>query len=222
MQGISERVKCNPAILADVKPRGVVQNELNEAAALLLTRCKSGDAEAWNALIKKQEKPVYQFAFRLCRNRDDAADITGQALVHLYQSLHTLRCDAYFSSWMYRIVRNAYLDICVRPASRRNFSLDADFTGDGRDENARELEDPCPTPEAVYVENETSRILSRALRHLPAYQREVMRMYHTEGKSYEQIADATGLSIGTIKSRLFRARKMLRERLLPMREVLTT
>jgi RNA polymerase sigma-70 factor (ECF subfamily) len=114
------------------------------------------------------------------------------------------------------------LDICVRPASRRNFSLDADFYGADGDEHVRELADPCPTPEAVCVENEISRILSLAVRHLPGYQREVMRMYHTEGKSYEQIAETTGLSIGTIKSRLFRARKMLRERLMPMREVLPT
>ncbi len=65
-------------------------------------------------------------------------------------------------------------------------------------------------------------MLSRAVKHLPAYQRQVLRMYHAEGKSYEQIAEATGLSIGTVKSRLNRARNMLRERLMPMRDTLVS
>jgi RNA polymerase sigma-70 factor (ECF subfamily) len=191
-----------------------------DEAALLLERCNAGDKVAWDTLIKQNEKSVYRFAYRLCRNYDDAADIAGQVFVRLYQNLHTFRHEASFSSWVYRIVRNTYLDICVRPACRNNVSLDQDNPADANITRVREFADPGPTPEAYCIEKETSRMLSRAVKHLPAYQRQVLRMYHAEGKSYEQIAEATGLSIGTVKSRLNRARNMLRERLMPVRDTL--
>ena len=97
-----------------------------DESALLLERCNAGDAAAWDTLIKQNEKSVYRFAYRLCRNYDDAADIAGQVFVRLYQNLHTFRHEASFSSWVFRIVRNTYLDICVRPACRNNVSLDSD------------------------------------------------------------------------------------------------
>ena len=80
--------------------------------------------------------------------------------------------------------------------------------------------DPAPSPETLCLESETAQMLAKAIHHLPAYQRQVLRMYHTEGKSYEEIAAATGLSIGTVKSRLNRARTMLRERLAPYQDSL--
>jgi len=203
--------KVGPSIDPGSKP---------DEADVLLERCNAGDAAAWDTLIKQNEKSVYRFAYRLCRNYDDAADIAGQVFVRLYQNLHTFRHEASFSSWVFRIVRNTYLDLCVRPACRYNVSLDTDNPADESIAKVREFADPTPTPEARCIEHETSRILARAVKHLPAYQRQVLRMYHAEGKSYEQIAEATGLSIGTVKSRLNRARNMLRERLTPVRDML--
>ena len=188
--------------------------------ALSFVRCQAGDKAAWDELIKQHEKSIYRFAYRLCKNYDDAADIAGQVFVRLYQNLHTFRHEASFTSWVFRIVRNAYLDQCVRPACRNNLSLDVEY--DAAVSRIREFPDPTPGPEARCLENETSRLLSKAVRHLPAYQRQVLRMYHAEGKSYEQIAVATGLSIGTVKSRLNCARNMLRERLMPYRDSLVS
>jgi RNA polymerase sigma-70 factor (ECF subfamily) len=212
--------KDSSSISVSTVPRDLCSD--SDEAALLLERCNAGDAAAWDTLIKQNEKSVYRFAYRLCRNYDDAADIAGQVFVRLYQNLHTFRHEASFSSWVFRIVRNTYLDLCVRPACRNNVSLDSDNLTDVAATRVREFADPGPTPEACCIEKETSRLLSRAVRHLPAYQRQVLRMYHGEGKSYEQIAEATGLSIGTVKSRLNRARTMLRERLLPMRDTLVS
>jgi len=190
--------------------------------ALLLERCNSGDKAAWDTLIKQNEKSVYRFAYRLCRNYDDAADIAGQVFIRVYQNLHTFRHEASFSSWVFRIVRNTYLDLCVRPAWRNNVSLDTDGKVDSVPGRAREFADQGMTPEQRCIQNETSRMLSKAVRHLPEYQRQVLRMYHAEGKTYEQIAEATGLSIGTVKSRLNRARNMLRERLTPIHDTLVS
>ena len=186
--------------------------------AVLLDRCKAGDKSAWDALIRRYEKSVYKFAYSLCRNHEEAGDIAGQVFLRLFQNLHTFRNEASFTSWLFRIVRNTYLDLCVRPAHRSHLSLDASPTNDGEPTAGRDIMDPSPSPESLCMESETAQLLAKAIHHLPAYQRQVLRMYHTEGKSYEEIAEATGLSIGTVKSRLNRARTMLRERLAPYQE----
>ena len=186
--------------------------------AVLLERCKAGDDAAWNTLLRRYEKSVYKFAYSLCRNHEEAGDIAGQVFLRLYQNLHTFRNEASFTSWLFRIVRNTYLDLCVRPAHRSHLSLDASPTGDNEPTAGRDVMDPSPSPEALCMDNETAVLLAKAIHHLPAYQRQVLRMYHTEGKSYEEIAEATGLSIGTVKSRLNRARTMLRERLAPYQD----
>jgi len=187
---------------------------------VLLERCKAGESAAWDTLIRKYEKSVYKFAYSLCRNHEEAGDIAGQVFLRLYQNLHTFRNEASFTSWLFRIVRNTYLDLCVRPAHRSHLSLDAGPSNDSESTAGRDIMDPSPSPEALCMENEVSQMLAKAIMHLPAYQRQVLRMYHTEGKSYEEIAEATGLSIGTVKSRLNRARNMLRERLAPFQETL--
>jgi RNA polymerase sigma-70 factor (ECF subfamily) len=201
-------------------------NPISSAEAIvetvLLERCKAGDSSAWDALIRRYEKSVYKFAYSLCRNHEEAGDIAGQVFLRLYQNLHTFRNEASFTSWLFRIVRNTYLDLCVRPAHRGHLSLDASPTNDGEPTTGRDIMDPSPSPESLCLESETAQLLAKAIHHLPAYQRQVLRMYHTEGKSYEEIAEATGLSIGTVKSRLNRARTMLRERLAPYQETFMT
>jgi len=194
----------------------------NYSEITLLERCKAGNTAAWDTLIRRYEKSVYKFAYSLCRNHEEAGDIAGQVFLRLYQNLHTFRNEASFTSWLFRIVRNTYLDLCVRPAHKNHLSLDASPTNDNEPSAGRDIMDPSPSPEALCMERETAQMLSKAIQHLPAYQRQVLRMYHSEGKSYEEIAETTGLSIGTVKSRLNRARTMLRERLAPFQETLMT
>ena len=186
---------------------------------VLLDRCQAGDQSAWNLLIKQHEKPVYRFAFRLCGNAEDANDIMVHVFVRIYQSLHTFRHEASFSSWVAKIVRNTYLDMCVRPAWRKLPVLDA-----GLEEASSIINiapDPTPGPEAICLQQERTLLLQQAIAHLPPYQRQVLSLYHGEGKSYEEIALCVGISVGTVKSRLNRARRMLLERLESSRELLT-
>ena len=207
-----QTVKCSRVGSYDSSP--------SNSEVALLERCKAGESAAWDTLIRKHEKSVYKFAYSLCRNHEEAGDIAGQVFLRLYQNLHTFRNEASFTSWLFRIVRNTYLDLCVRPAHRGHLSLDAAPNNDSEPFAGRDIMDPSPSPETVCMEQEVSQLLAKAIMHLPAYQRQVLRMYHTEGKSYEEIAEATGLSIGTVKSRLNRARNMLRERLAPFQETL--
>ena len=224
---VQERKQMNPMIQTDRTPSAVRSaNTVATAEAIsetvLLERCKGGDTAAWDALIRRYEKSVYKFAYSLCRNHEEAGDIAGQVFLRLYQNLHTFRNEASFTSWLFRIVRNTYLDLCVRPAHRGHLSLDASPTNDNEPTAGRDIMDPSPSPETLCLESETAQMLAKAIHHLPAYQRQVLRMYHTEGKSYEEIAESTGLSIGTVKSRLNRARTMLRERLAPYQDTFMT
>jgi RNA polymerase sigma-70 factor, ECF subfamily len=186
----------------------------------LIQACKQGDRHAWNLLIQRYEKSVYKFAYTLARNYDDAADIAGQVFVRLYENIHTFRNDSHFTSWLFCIVRNVYVDTCIRAPHRSHLSLDDGMEIDG-DRLVREIVDPSPSPEQRSIESEKQQVLQKAIRHLPGYQRRMMEMYHAEGRSYEEIARETGLSLGTVKSRLSRARQMLRERLASLQEVLT-
>jgi len=186
----------------------------------LIERCKSGDAAAWDELVQRYEKPIYKFAYSLCRSHEDSDDISGQVLLRLYLNIKSFRYESGFTSWLFRIVRNAYVDMCLRPAHRKNISLDSSSGADGDAAHSRDIVDPTAGPERKCIDKEVASLLARAVGHLPAYQRDVVRMFHTEGKSYETIAATTGLSIGTVKSRLNRARTMLRERLTPIRETL--
>ena len=187
----------------------------------LIDLCRQGDTRAWNALIQRYEKSVYRFAYTLCRNYDDAADIAGQVFLRLYENIRTFRNESNFTSWLFRIVRNVYVDTCVRAPHRNHLSLDEGIDLDG-DILAHEVVDYSPSPEQRYMETEKKQLLDHAIRHLPAYQRKMMEMYHAEGRSYEEIARETGLSLGTVKSRLSRARHMLRERLSFMEDALVS
>jgi len=185
----------------------------------LIQACKLGDSQAWNSLIQRYEKSIYKFAYTLAHNYDDAADIAGQVFVRLYENIHTFRNDAHFTSWLFCIVRNVYVDTCIRAPHRSHLSLDEAMTING-DQIAREIVDPAPGPELRSIQHARTALLASAISHLPQYQRRIMEMYHAEGRTYEEIAQATGLSLGTVKSRLSRARHMLRERLAGMQEVL--
>lgn len=200
------------------KPSSVYIGISSEDAGLIQA-CKGGDSLAWEILIHRYEKSVFKFAYSLCHNYDDAADIAGQAILRVYENLSSFRQDSHFSSWLFCIVRNIYVDTCVRAPHRSCLSLDQGLELDG-EIVTREIVDPSPTPEERSIEGERRELLRQAILHLPSYQRHMMEMYHTEGRSYEEIARETGLSIGTVKSRLSRARQMLRSRLDSMQEIL--
>lgn len=188
------------------------------ADAQLIQLCQQGDKSAWDTLIHRYEKTIYRFAYTLCSNYDDTMEIAALVFLRVYENLRTFRNASQFSSWLYCIVRNTYVDTCLRPMHRTHISLDAEIEMEDRS-LAREIPDSAPSPEEVLVVGERGRLLRKAIYHLPDYQRRMMELYHVQGMSYEEIAQNTGLSIGTVKSRLSRARLMLRERLTGMEEL---
>jgi len=181
---------------------------------LLIERSRRGDAAAFDTLVRRYEKSLYNTAYRLTGSYDDASDLAQEAFVRAWNNLRSFRGDASFSTWLYRIVTNAFLDERKRRRARPQRSLEEALTAD-----ARQFEDPGPSPQDRVEERERRQILEQAIAGLPPPQRVLIVLYHTENRSYEEIAAILSLPMGTVKSRLNRARLALKNKLAPVAEL---
>ena len=189
--------------------------------AILIERFQNGDADSMDALISRHQARAYQYAYRLTRDRDIAADVVADAFVRVYRAAHTFKGQSAFTTWLYRILTNCFLDMRKKASSRPTVSLDASLqTEDGTLE--RQLESDGKTPHEEAERAERGRAVSVAIENLPEYQRQMINMFHVEMLSYEEIADQMNLPIGTVKSRLNRARLGLRHQLESERELFGT
>jgi RNA polymerase sigma-70 factor, ECF subfamily len=185
---------------------------------VLIERAQSGNREAFNTLIKKHERRAYQYAYRLTSNPEEASDVVAEAFVRVFSALHNFKGQSAFTTWFYRILTNCFLDIRKREKSRPAMSLEAALqTPDG--ELERQIEDPSLSPHDESERSERARSVEAAVEQLPEYQRAMIVMYHAEMMSYEEIAESLDLPIGTVKSRLNRARLSLREQLVKDEEL---
>jgi RNA polymerase sigma-70 factor (ECF subfamily) len=178
----------------------------------LIQRCKEGDVRAYDELVRVYEKRVFNCALRIAGNYNDAADIAQEAFIRAFNSIQTFRGDAIFTTWIYRIVTNVYLDERKKSKAHRQTSLD-EFIELDENSVTRQIEDESPTPDAVVESKERARVLQEAINSLPDYQRIILTLYSFQHRSYEEIAEVLRLPIGTVKSRLNRARLALAEKL---------
>ena len=191
---------------------------VNADERALIERSRRGDIAAFDELVRTYEKSVYNTAYRLAGSYDDAADVAQEAFVRAWNNLKSFRGDSAFSTWLYRIVTNVFLDDRKRKRARPQRSLDEAIALD-ESNVTRQFEDDTPGPEEVAEGAERRMVLERAIQTLPEAQRIVIVLYHTQGLSYEEIAEITNLPMGTVKSKLNRARLALRDRLTPMAEL---
>lgn len=191
---------------------------MNPAERNLIEKCKQGDRKAFDTLIRNYEKRVYNLAYRLSGHYDEANDISVDAFIRVFQALRLFRGDANFSTWLFRIVTNVYLDRRKRTRNKQHLSLE-EYIELEENSVARQVEDPAPTPAMRAEASERKDLMQQAINSLPDYQRAMIVLYHTEGLSYDEIAEVMALPIGTVKSRLNRARLTLREKLEPLKEL---
>ena len=177
---------------------------------ILIRRALAGDRTAFDTLISKHEKRAYQYAFRLTSNSDEAADIVSEAFVRVFGALGNFRGGSAFTTWLYRILTNCYLDHRKRDRNKQTVSLEQSLQTDSGDVQ-RQIVDDADGPEAIAEREARESTIQEALKDLPDYQQAMLVMYHVEMLSYEQIAEALDLPLGTVKSRLNRARISLRE-----------
>lgn len=171
---------------------------------------KAGDTEAHNALAAALREPAFYFALQLLGNREDAHDITQDALIRFLGSLERFESGRPVLPWLRRIVRNAVIDLQRRKSVRRADSLDSD----GYEGEALELVDEDEDATRRAVSQERREIVWNSLGRLPENHREIVVLREYQDLSYQEIADLLDVPIGTVMSRLHRARLELRSRVL--------
>lgn len=184
----------------------------------LVNRCREGDLAAYDQLMQQYEKKVYSLCFRMAGNHEDAADLAQEAFLKAFRALPSFKGQSAFATWLYRIVTNTCLDE-KRRSSKKPFLVSLDKrleTEDG--EIALTLPGDSPDPLKSTLDGELQREIQSLLEKLPAEQRIVVVMRDIDGYTYEEMADTLQLSMGTLKSRLNRARSKLRELYLGQQE----
>jgi len=192
--------------------RGEDQTD-GEPDAALIERARDGDLPAFNQLVARHERAVFNVALRYMRSREQAEDVTQEAFLRAWRSLESFRNDAGegFRAWLLRIASNRALDV-LRASSRRPAdSLDSKLDDD---ESAWEPEGKDEGPLAFAVRGDLGTRLEDALGQIHPDQRLVIILSDIHGHAYAEIAEIAGVPIGTVKSRINRGRARLRELLL--------
>ena len=178
-----------------------------EQEAAIVRKVLGGDANAFETLVLEYEKNVYNIALRMTGNSEDAADMTQEAFIKAYNSLQSFRGDSKFSVWLYRIVSNVCLDFLRSKNRRPTVALSVE-DDDGEDAQL-DVADESQSPELLLDRKLTRDSVRRGLDSLPPDYRQILLLREIQGLSYDEIAQALSLEVGTVKSRIFRARKRL-------------
>jgi RNA polymerase sigma-70 factor (ECF subfamily) len=180
--------------------------------SVLVNAARKGDIGAFEELVRRYDRNVFRIAQHITQNREDAEDVVQDAFLKAYQNLGQFQGQSKFYTWLVRIAVNEALMRLRRRRPERMVSLDEDVKTE-EDSMPREIADWTPNPEQQYNQAELKDILSRTIQGLPTSFRTVFVLRDVEGLSTEETAEALGLSIPAVKSRLLRARLQLRERL---------
>jgi len=184
----------------------------------LIHSSQHGDLDAFNSLVLAYQGNLFNTALRILNDEELAADATQDAFLSAFRSINTYRGGS-FKAWLMRTVTNACYDELRRKKRRPTTPLEPDVDGDDMD-TPRWLADPALTPEKKLEADELEHAIQHCLDHLPLEFRTVVVMADLQGLDYSEVAIATRTPLGTIKSRLARARLRLRECLQGFRELL--
>lgn len=169
----------------------------------IVEKAKNGDERAFEALVTQYERLVYAVALKLLGNEHDAQDAAQETFIKLYRNLPSFRGESKFSVWLYRLANNVCIDI-LRKKSVPTVSLSEDEDG-GR----LNIPDGRFSPENELEKKQLRQAVDRALKSLPEPYRQALVLREMAGRSYEEIAQVLDIDIGTVKSRIFRARRRL-------------
>ena len=167
----------------------------------------SGFDGSFEELVRRYQRPISAYVYRMVGNYESALDLTQEIFIKVYNSLSRYRAEFKFSTWIYKIAHNAAVDH-LRRSSTREQSLVAGTEGDSFD---LPIESSSLTPEQESERKERRGEIESVVRALPANYRELIILRHSQDLSYEEIVEVTGLPLGTVKNRLFRAREMMRQ-----------
>ncbi len=171
----------------------------------LLTRAQKGDSAAFEDIVRAHEATVYHLALRQLGSREDAEDAAQEVFLKAYTALASFRGDSRLSVWLYRITNN----ICIDFLRRRRETVSLSQENEDGEPLELELPDARFDPAALAERKDLREQVGKALQALPPDSREILLLRELGGQSYEEIAATLSLDLGTVKSRIFRARKKL-------------
>ncbi|NUQ71341.1 MAG: sigma-70 family RNA polymerase sigma factor [Chthonomonadales bacterium] len=185
------------------------------ADGVLVRRTLEGDSQAFDLLVRRYERQVYSLLYRTLGVREDAEDLTQQAFIRAYHALSAFRQDASFLTWLYKIASNLSIDLMRTRQAKRTSSIDEALDG-GYEPITTDRQDD---PEAMAVRGSVDEIVHAAVMELPDRYRIAVLLRHNADMSIDEIAEELGLPTGTVKTHLYRARELLRQRLRPLLEI---
>ncbi len=185
---------------------------------LLLERAKDGDIAAFEELIESYQKKIFNLAYRILGNYDDAGDMAQEALIRIFRSIANFKEQSSFSTWVYRITTNVCLDEIRKKKNKKVISLDEEIRMDDGEMKRQIMSDDIQ-PDAAAELEELRILVSDAINSLPEDQRLVITLRDIQGLSYEEISSVLDCPSGTVKSRINRARQALKNVLSTKREL---
>lgn len=189
------------------------QNEV-----FLIKKAAKGDVDAFEMLIEEYQKKVYNIALGILKNHDDANDIAQEVFIKIFKSIKNFKGESSFSTWIFRITTNACLDEIRKRKNNQTVSTDENIVLDDG-EVTKQIIDDGPSPDEIYEKNELKKYVAKAISNLGEEHRTVIVLRDIQGFSYDEIADILDCPKGTVKSRINRARLMLKDILKKDREL---
>lgn len=191
------------AAISIAKPSALADGELVQSAL-------AGRETSFEELVRRYQRPIAAYVYRMVGDYDAALDLTQEVFIKVYNSLIRYRPEFKFSTWIYKIAHNAAIDHLRRHAVREQ-SLTTGIDGERREIS---IESRRLTPEQESEKKEQRSEIESVVQLLPSPYRELIVLRHSQDLSYDEIAEVTGLPLGTVKNRLFRAREAMRDHLL--------
>ena len=196
--------------MSDQRPKNI-SFDTETAVDTLIQYSLSGDENAFEELVHRYEKQVYNAAFCMTRNREDSLDIAQEVFVKVWRGLSKFRGDCSFATWIARITRNTATDY-LRTSGRSDIISLTDEDDDGNEQEIVLADTSADSdPVRSYERDETVALVREAIASLPPPAREVIILREIHQMSYEDIANTLGIEEGTVKSRLNRAKKSIKE-----------
>ena len=171
---------------------------------------------SFEEVIHRHDKLIYNLARRLMGNAEDAEDVSQEVAIKIYRNLDKCKGEEYLPAWISRITHNACMDALRKKKGKQTDSLDNVLDLENGDVS-RQIADDAPSPEELLLQKEVSKQIEEALQKLSVSYRSLIILRDVQGHSYDEVAQITGLSLGTVKSKIFRGRAKLREILLSAR-----